>query len=81
MGDQDDLPFDVYRDEEELKPSILQKKRQPVEEIEEVIEDIRRLMGRSVSEEINKGKMSRRKPSREAGKKQQQQQQSSGEDG
>jgi hypothetical protein len=40
MGDQDDLPFDVY-EEEELQPSRLQKKSQPVEQLEEVIEEVR----------------------------------------
>jgi hypothetical protein len=42
MGDQDDLPFDVY-EEEELQSSRLQKKSQLAEQLEEVIEEVRRV--------------------------------------
>jgi hypothetical protein len=51
-----------------------------LEQLEEVIEKIRRLMLRSAQEVVSKGKLSRRKPTREAGKKQQQRQ-SNGADG
>jgi hypothetical protein len=38
--------------------------------LEEVVEEIRRLMLRSVQEAVSKGKLSRRKPARAVGKKQ-----------
>jgi hypothetical protein len=52
-----------------------------LEQLDEVIEKLRRLLLRSVVETASKGKLSRRKPTIASGKKQQQQQQSSGEDG
>jgi hypothetical protein len=79
MRDQDDLPFDVYK-EEELQPSKLQKKSQLAEQHEEVIEEVRRLMLRSARETASKEKLSRRKPAIEA-RKQQQQKQRRGEGG
>jgi hypothetical protein len=39
----------------------LHKKSQPTEQLEEVIEEIRRLMLRSTQEEVSKGKLNRRR--------------------
>jgi hypothetical protein len=64
MGDRVDLPID-----KEMYPRRLHKKSQPLEQLDKVIEEIRKLMLRSRGE-INKVKMSRRKPGRGAGKKQ-----------
>ena len=64
MGVQDDLPTD----KEELKQRILHKKSQPLEQLDRVIEEIRKLMLRSV-EEINKGNMTRGEPAIAVGKK------------
>jgi hypothetical protein len=57
-GDQDDLPID----KEELQPSILQKKSQSMEQLDEVIEEIRKLMLRSVEGAVNKEKMDIKEP-------------------
>jgi hypothetical protein len=62
MGDQVDLP--ICR--EEMQPRRLHKENQPWEQLEEVIEGIRRLMLKSVAESVNK-KLSRKKPTIEAG--------------
>jgi hypothetical protein len=61
MGDQDDLPFDVY-EEEELQPSRLHKESQPAEQLEEVIEEIRELMLKSAKEVVSKEKLNRGGP-------------------
>jgi hypothetical protein len=45
-GDQVDLPID----KEEVQQSSLQRRSQPTEQLEEVIEEIRRLMLRSAKE-------------------------------
>jgi hypothetical protein len=58
----------------EVQQRRLHKENQPLEQLEEVIEEIRRLMLRSAQEEVSKEKLSRRKPAIAAGKKQQQQQ-------
>jgi hypothetical protein len=57
----------VY-EEEELQPSRLQKKSQLADRLEEVIEEVRRLMLRSTQETSSKEKLSRRKHARAAGK-------------
>jgi hypothetical protein len=68
-GDQVDLPID----KEEVQQRRLHKKSQPLEQLDEVIEEIRRLMLRSAHEKLPvKEKLSRRKPTIAAGKKQQQ---------
>jgi hypothetical protein len=77
MGDQVDLLIDKYG-EEEVQQRRLHKKSQPLEQLDEVIEEIRKMMLRSVEETINKEKLSRRDPAIAAGKQQQQQQQSRG---
>jgi hypothetical protein len=46
---------------EEVQWSRLEKERQPWEQLDEIIEEIRRLMIRSV-EAVNKGKLSRGEP-------------------
>jgi hypothetical protein len=76
-GDQVDLPID----KEGVQQRRLHKESQPLEQLDRVIEEIRRLMLRSAHESVSKEKLSRRKPAIAAGKKQQQQQQSSGADG
>jgi hypothetical protein len=53
MGDQDDLPF-----EEEVQQRRLHKKSQPLEQLDRVIEEIRRLMLR-LEEAVSKGKLNR----------------------
>jgi hypothetical protein len=65
MGGQDDLPTD----KEELQPRRLHKKSQPLEQLDRVIEEIRKLMLRSVQEVVNKGELNRREPAIAAGKK------------
>jgi hypothetical protein len=45
MGDQDDLPLEKH---EELQPSRLHKENQPMKQLEEVIQEIRELMLKSV---------------------------------
>jgi hypothetical protein len=52
LGDRDDLP--ICR--EEVQRSRLQKESQPWEKLDEIIEEIRRLMIRSI-EAVNKGKL------------------------
>jgi hypothetical protein len=66
MGDQDDLPFDVF--EEEVQQRRLHKKIQPLEHLDRVIEEIKKLMLRS-AEAVNKGKMNKREPAIAVGKK------------
>jgi hypothetical protein len=72
MGDQADLPIEKT----EVQQRRLHTKSQPLEQLDEIIEEIRRLMIRS-AEAVSKEKLSRREPARAAGKKQQQQQQHS----
>jgi hypothetical protein len=69
-GDQVDLPFNVY-EEEELQPSRLQRKNQPAEEMEEVIKEIRELMLKSTKEVVSRRRLNRGGPARAARKKQQ----------
>jgi hypothetical protein len=74
-GDHVDLP--IYK-EEELQPRRLHKESEPAKKLDEVIEEIRRLMLRSTTEFSSKEKLSEGEPAIVAGKKQQQQQQISG---
>jgi hypothetical protein len=53
MGDQDDRPIEQH---EELQPSRLHERNQPMEQLEEVVEEIRRLMLRSAEEAVSKEK-------------------------
>jgi hypothetical protein len=76
MGDLVDLP--ICR--EEVQWSRLQKESQPWEQLDEIIEEIRRLMIRS-AEVVSKGKLSRGEPTIAAGQQMQQQQRSDGADG
>jgi hypothetical protein len=76
MGDRVDLPID----KEEVQPRRLHKENQPLEQLDKEIEEIRRMMLRSVQEAINKEKLNRGNPSIAAGNMQQQQQ-SNGADG
>jgi hypothetical protein len=66
MGDRVYLPTDK---KEELQLRILHKKSQPLEKMERVIGEIRKLMLRSV-EAVIKGEINRREPTIEAGKNQ-----------
>jgi hypothetical protein len=70
MGDQDDLP----NDKEELQPRRMHKKSQPLEQMDRVIEEIRRLMLRS-EKAVNKGKLNRGEPAIAVGRKEKKQQQ------
>jgi hypothetical protein len=65
MGGQVDLPTD----KEEVQPRRMHKERQPLEQLDKVIEEIRKMMLRSV-EVVNKGKLNRGEPAIAAGKKQ-----------
>jgi hypothetical protein len=76
MGDLVDLP--ICR--EEVQWSRTKKESQPWEQLDEIIEEIRRLMIRS-AEATNKGNLSRGEPAIAAGKQKQQQQRSDGADG
>jgi hypothetical protein len=77
MRDQVGLSIDKYG-EEEVQQKRLHKKSQPQEQLEEVIEEIKKLMLRSAEETVSKEKLNRRDPAIAAGKQQQQQQQSIG---
>jgi hypothetical protein len=65
MGDQVDLPIDK---EEELQQGRLHTKSQPLEQLDEVIEEIRRLMLSLAAKTASNEKLSRRELAREAGK-------------
>jgi hypothetical protein len=70
-GDQVDLPFDVY-EEEELELSRLHERRcQPTEKLEEVIEEIREIMLKSVEETNSRRKLNGGEHAQAAGKKKQ----------
>jgi hypothetical protein len=71
MGDQVDLPFDQHK---EIQPRRLHEGRQVVDQLEEIIEEIRRLTLRSSQEVVSRRKLNIGGPTREAGKKRQQQQ-------
>jgi hypothetical protein len=68
-GDHDDLPTGMTK----LQKRRLHTGNQPWEQLDEVIEEIRRLMIRS-TEAVNNEKLSRRGPTRAVGQQQQQQQ-------
>jgi hypothetical protein len=68
MGDLVDLP--ICR--EEVQWSRLQKESQPWEKLDEIIEEIIKLMIKSI-EAVSKGKLSRGKPAIAAGQQMQQQ--------
>jgi len=70
MGDQDDLPTD----KEELQLRRLHKENQPLEQLDRVIEEIKKLMLRS-AKVVNKGRLNRRDPAIAAEKKQKKKQQ------
>jgi hypothetical protein len=69
MGGLIDLP--ICR--EEVQPRRLHQESQPLEQLEEVIEEIKRLMLRSAQEFVSKEKLNRGKPAIAEGKQQQQQ--------
>jgi hypothetical protein len=71
MADLVDLPTDK---EEEAQPRRLHKESQPLDQLDEVIEGIIRLMLRSTAESASKEKLGGRKPTRAVGRMQQQQQ-------
>jgi hypothetical protein len=75
MEDLVDLPIC----KEEVQWSRLKKESQPREQLDEIIEEIRRLMIRSV-EAVNKVKLTRGEPAIVVGKQKQQQQRSDGAD-
>jgi hypothetical protein len=66
MGDQDDLPTDK---KEDLQQRRLHKKSQPLEQLERVIKEIRKIMLTS-TEEVSKGELNRREPAITTRKKQ-----------
>jgi hypothetical protein len=74
MGDRIDLP--ICR--EEVQPRRLHKENQQLEQLDEEVEEIRKMMLRSAAESVSKG-MNRREPAIVAGKMQQQR--SGGADG
>jgi hypothetical protein len=78
MGDLVDLPTDK---DEEVQPRRLHKESQPLDQLDEVIEGIRRLMLRSAAETASEEELSRGEPAIAAGQQMQQQQRSSGADG
>jgi hypothetical protein len=67
IGDRVYLPIDKH-EEKEVQQRRLHKKIQPLEQLVEVIEEIRKLMLRSV-EAINKEELNREEPSIATGKK------------
>jgi hypothetical protein len=69
-GDQVDLTID----KEEVQQSSLQNKDQPVEQLDEMIEEIRSLMLGSAQEPVSRRRLNRGGPAIAAEKKQQQQQ-------
>jgi hypothetical protein len=71
MGDLFDLPTD---NNEEVQSRILHKKSQPLDQLDDVIKGIRRLMLRPAVESTSEEKLAGRKPTRVAGRMQQQQQ-------
>jgi hypothetical protein len=63
MGDRADLPIEKT----EVQQRRLHTKSQPLEQLDEVIEEIRRLMLNSAAETASNEKLSRREPARAAG--------------
>jgi hypothetical protein len=63
MGDHVDLPIE----ETELQPRRLQKESQPLEQLDEEIEQLRKMMLKS-AEEISRGKLNNKGPTEAAGK-------------
>jgi hypothetical protein len=68
-GDRADLPIEKTT----VRQRRLHTKSQPLEQLDEVIEEIRRLMLSSAAETTSNEKLSRREPARAAGQQQQQQ--------
>jgi hypothetical protein len=64
-----------------VQPRRLHKESQPLDQLDEVIEGIRRLMLRSAAETASEEELSRGEPTIAAGQQMQQQQRSSGADG
>jgi hypothetical protein len=80
MGGQTNLPIEKT----EVQQRRLHTKSQPLEQLDKVIEEIRRLMLSSAIEAVNNEKLRRRDPERVPGKKKKKQQQQHswrGEDG
>jgi hypothetical protein len=73
-----DLPTDK---DKEVQPRRLHKESQPLDQLDEVIEGIRRLMLRSSIETTSEEEISRGEPAIAAGQEMQQQQRRSGADG
>jgi hypothetical protein len=67
MGDLIDIP--ICR--ERMQPRRMHRESQPLEQMDKVIEEIRRLMSRSAAETASEEKLSRRKPAIAAGQQQQ----------
>ena len=65
-GYRADLPIEKT----EVRQRRLHTKSQPLEQLDEVIEEIRRLMLSSAAETSNNEKLSRREPTRAAGQQQ-----------
>jgi len=71
MRDHDDLSTD----KEELQPRILHKENQPLEQLDRVIEEIRKLILRSMQEAVSKRELRRGYLAITSGKKQKKKQQ------
>jgi hypothetical protein len=69
MGNRVDLHNDKYGKEKEVQWRRLHKKSQPLEQLDMVIEEIRRLMLRSAQGAVSKGKLNRGDPATVARKK------------
>jgi hypothetical protein len=65
MGDQDDLPID----KEEVQEKKLHKENQPEEKLDRVIEEIRKMMVRSIAEAVGKENLNRGEPTIAVGNK------------
>jgi hypothetical protein len=77
MGDLIDLPTDK---DEEVQPRRLHNESHPLDQLDEVIEGIKRLMSRSVVKTASEEELCKREPTIAVGKMQQQQR-SEGADG
>jgi hypothetical protein len=63
------IKYDLPTDKKEVQQRRLHKKSQPLEQLDRVIEEIKKLMLRS-AEAVSRGELNRREPAIAAGKKQ-----------
>jgi hypothetical protein len=71
LGDQIGLPIEMC-DEKKVYQSRLQKKNQPIDQLDRVIEEIRKLMVKSSKEVFHKEGWDRREPVGPAGQQEKQ---------